>query len=171
LTAFSERGAFALLPSPIHVIHRAGAIEDRRDGSAADDSSRSGTSRRVTAASGHVTAATKRVVWQRDGGRCAFIGPHGRCTATAFLEYHHVVPFAAGGETSAKNLELRCRAHNQYEADRYFGPQHVPLVREARAVYGVIANSFQERVGPRGRRVERSSEVNTSATDLASTCG
>src|SRR6185312_11150415 len=73
-----------------------------------------GTSCGATAASRHVPAATQRVVWQRDGGRCAFVGPQGRCTATAFLEYHHVVPFAAGGETSAKNLELRCRKHNQY---------------------------------------------------------
>jgi 5-methylcytosine-specific restriction endonuclease McrA len=102
-----------------------------------------GTSPRATAASRHVPAATKRIVSQRDGGRCAFIGPQGRCTATAFLEYHHVVPFAAGGETSATNLELRCRAHNQYEADRYCGPSHVPLVREARAVYGAIASSFR----------------------------
>ena len=98
----------------------------------------------MKAASRHVPAATKRIVWQRDGGRCAFTGPHGRCTATAFLEYHHMTPFAAGGETSAKNLELRCRAHNQYEADRYFGPLQVPLVRETPAVYGVIVNSFQD---------------------------
>ena len=106
-------------------------------------SARPGASRRVNTASRHVPAATKRVVSQRDGGRCAFIGPQGRCTATAFLEYHHVVPFAAGGETSVKNLELRCRAHNQYEADRYFGPLQAPLVREARAAFGVIANSFR----------------------------
>lgn len=56
----------------------------------------------------------------------------------AFLEYHHVVPFAAGGETSAKNLELRCRGHNQYEAEKYFGSLEVPLVREERAGYGVM---------------------------------
>jgi 5-methylcytosine-specific restriction endonuclease McrA len=122
-----------------------------------------GTSRRSKAVSRHVPAATQRVVWQRDGGRCAFIGPHGRCPATAFLEYHHVVPFAAGGETSVKNLELRCRGHNQYEADRYFGPSHVPLVREERQVYGVIENSFQERGGFEGTR--------TSATGLAATSG
>ena len=109
-----------------------------------------GTSHRAKAASRHVPAATQRVVWQRDGGRCAFTGPQGRCTATAFLEYHHVVPFAAGGETSAKNLELRCRAHNQYEADRYFGLLQAPLVREARTVYSAIATSFPERVRPGG---------------------
>jgi hypothetical protein len=100
-----------------------------------------GTSHSVNKRSRHVPAAVKRVVSQRDGGRCAFVGPAGRCKATAFLEYHHVVPFAAGGETSAKNLELRCRAHNQYEADRDVSPLHIPLVREARAVYGVIASS------------------------------
>jgi hypothetical protein len=104
---------------------------------------RPGASPRVKAASRHVPAATQRVVLQRDGGRCAFTGAQGRCPATTFLEYHHVVPFAAGGETSAKNLELRCRAHNQYEADLYFGPLQTPSVREAPAVFGLIPSSFR----------------------------
>lgn len=30
-------------------------------------------------------------------------------------------PFAEGGETTVENLELRCRAHNAYEAAQYFG--------------------------------------------------
>jgi len=33
-----------------------------------------------------------------------------------------VVPFAEGGEATVANLQLRCRAHNQYEADVYFTP-------------------------------------------------
>jgi 5-methylcytosine-specific restriction endonuclease McrA len=117
---------------------------------------RPGASSQVKAGSRHVPAATQRVVWQRDAGRCAFIGPQGRCPATAFLEYHHVVPFAAGGDTSATNLELRCRKHNQYEADRYFGPLQVPLVREARAVYGVIAKPFRNELALEGGRVKGS---------------
>jgi hypothetical protein len=32
------------------------------------------------------------------------------------------VPFADGGETTIANLQLRCRAHNAYEADVHFGP-------------------------------------------------
>jgi hypothetical protein len=36
-----------------------------------------------------IPAAVRRAVWARDGGRCAFVGTHGRCTATAFLEYNH----------------------------------------------------------------------------------
>jgi hypothetical protein len=67
----------------------------------------------------HVPAAVKRDVWSRDQGRCAFIGRNGRCGETGLLEHHHVVPFAAGGATDAANLELRCRAHNAYEAAIY----------------------------------------------------
>ena len=73
-------------------------------------------SRTTTTRSRYVPAAVKRAVSERDGGRCAFVGSAGRCDTTAFLEFHHVVPFAAGGTTDARNLELRCRAHNQHEA-------------------------------------------------------
>ncbi len=98
--------------------------------------SRPRSSRATDTASRHIPAAVKRALWQRDGGRCAFNGSQGRCTETGFLEYHHVVPFADGGETSIGNLELRCRAHNQYEADLWFGSAAVPMVREMRAVFG-----------------------------------
>lgn len=69
----------------------------------------------------HVPAAVKRAVWTRDEGRCGFVGSHGRCDESAFLEFHHVIPFAAGGPTTAANLQLRCRAHNVYEANLAFG--------------------------------------------------
>jgi hypothetical protein len=83
----------------------------------------------------HIPAAVKRTVWRRDEGRCAFAGTRGRCTETGFLEYHHVVPFADGGPTTSDNLELRCRAHNRYEADRWFGAGEPPIAREARAAF------------------------------------
>jgi hypothetical protein len=73
----------------------------------------------------HVPAAVKREVWARDEGRCAFVGTNGRCTETGFLELHHLVPYAAGGKTDAGNLQLRCRAHNRHEAERYFGKDAV----------------------------------------------
>ena len=69
----------------------------------------------------HIPAAVKREVWRRDEGRCAFIGGTRRCTETAFLEFHHVVPYADGGAATVRNIELRCRAHNQYEAVLFFG--------------------------------------------------
>ena len=78
----------------------------------------------------HIPAAVKRDVWTRDGGRCAFVGNNGRCTETGFLEFHHIRPYADGGETSVKNLELRCRSHNAYDAEKYFSAAGPPFVRE-----------------------------------------
>ena len=75
----------------------------------------------------HIPAAVKREVWRRDGGRCAFVGAAGRCTERGRLEYHHRIPFADGGPATVENLELRCRAHNAYEAEQWFG---AGLVRE-----------------------------------------
>ena len=54
-------------------------------------------------------------------GRCAFIGSTGRCRETGFLEFHHVEPYAAGGAATVGNIQLRCRAHNLYEASLFSG--------------------------------------------------
>lgn len=64
----------------------------------------------------HVPSEVKRAVFVRDLGRCAFVAPSGRrCDTRAFLEFHHVRPFAEGGEATARNIQLRCRRHNGYE--------------------------------------------------------
>jgi len=64
----------------------------------------------------HVPAAVKRTVWVRDRGRCAFISDNGhRCEERAFLEFHHVHPYAEGGPPTVENIALRCRMHNRYE--------------------------------------------------------
>jgi len=83
----------------------------------------------------HVPAHLRREVSGRDGDRCAFVGPEGRCTETAGLQYHHRIPFADGGPTTVDNLELRCPAHNSYEAERWFGPL---LVRETGGTWGEL---------------------------------
>jgi hypothetical protein len=89
-----------------------------------------GSSRRAGPGSGrvrapgarHVPAPVKRTVWVRDLGRCAFVGTDGRrCGERAFVEFHHVRPYAVGGEASVANIQLRCRRHNRYEARVYFG--------------------------------------------------
>jgi len=70
----------------------------------------------------HIPAAIKRAVWLRDRGRCAFVSRSGRrCSARAYLEFHHVEPYAIGGETTANNISLRCQGHNAYEAELLFG--------------------------------------------------
>ena len=85
-----------------------------------------------TASGRHIPAAVRRAVWQRDEGRCAFLGRTGRCRETAFLEFHHLLPHAAGGAATADNIQLRCRAHNQYEARLFFGDT---FVRERQEVW------------------------------------
>ncbi|HKZ32171.1 MAG TPA: HNH endonuclease signature motif containing protein [Vicinamibacteria bacterium] len=89
--------------------------------------------RTPAAGSRHIPARLKRAVWLRDGGRCAFVARSGRrCQEHAFLEFHHIDPYAIGGETTLVNLSLRCRAHNVHEAERLFG-SFVPAVsREGR---------------------------------------
>jgi hypothetical protein len=70
----------------------------------------------------HIPAEVKRAVWLRDLGRCAFVGTNGRrCAERGFMEFHHVRPYAAGGEATVGNIQLRCRSHNDYEARVYFG--------------------------------------------------
>jgi hypothetical protein len=86
----------------------------------------------ATPGSRHVPAAVRREVWKRDGGQCAFLGSAGKCTERGNLEFHHVIPFADGGPTTSENLQLRCRAHNAYEAEAHFGPL---LLREQRERY------------------------------------
>ena len=92
------------------------------------ETSRPRTSKPAADRSRHIPAAVRREVWQRDGGRCAFVGAAGRCQETAFLEFHHLEPYAAGGAATAANLQIRCRAHNLYEAQLFFGDG---MVREA----------------------------------------
>ena len=61
-------------------------------------------------------------MWERDQGRCTFIGTTGhRCEARRFLEFDHIDPVARGGKATVEGMRLRCRAHNQYEAERTFG--------------------------------------------------
>ncbi|MBA3885667.1 MAG: HNH endonuclease [Acidobacteria bacterium] len=91
--------------------------------------------RAARATSRHVPAAVRRAVWTRDGGQCAFVGGQSRCSARGFLEFHHRQPYAAGGATTADNLELRCRQHNQFEATLYFGENGADTVRELASSY------------------------------------
>jgi hypothetical protein len=80
------------------------------------------TSRGTAPGSRHVAAKVRRAVWLRDGGRCAFIGQgRRRCNERAFIEFHHLDRHGVGGEGAVDNIELRCRAHNAYEVEIYYG--------------------------------------------------
>ena len=83
-------------------------------------------------ASRGIPNAVERGSWRRDGGRCAFVSKDGvRCKERSFLEFHHVKAHALGGRASLENISLRCRRHNQYEAELIFGPRtRRPIARQ-----------------------------------------
>ena len=91
----------------------------------------------------HTTAGCEAPVWRRDLGRCAFVGTDGhRCAERAFLEFHHVQPYAVGGEATVANVQLRCRRHNAHEARACIG------LRRAYAAMGSCQEQLVlERVG------------------------
>jgi hypothetical protein len=81
----------------------------------------------------HIPTAVRRAVWWRDRGQCAFVSTDGhRCAERAFLELHHLVPFALGGPSTSENIALRCRRHNQYEAEMVFGRRASDVARRRR---------------------------------------
>ncbi len=78
-----------------------------------------------------ISAVIRRVVFQRDGGRCSYVSPQGRrCDSRDFLEFHHVTPWARTQTHSVEGIALRCRAHNQYHARRDFGEKHMERFRK-----------------------------------------
>lgn len=82
------------------------------------------TTRRTTRS---IPSAIRGAVWRRDTGRCRFVSDDARaCSATGFLQFHHVEPFARGGGATEANLHLRCRAHNAHEAELVGLGRHGP---------------------------------------------
>ncbi|MGH7725111.1 MAG: hypothetical protein ACREOU_06740 [Candidatus Eiseniibacteriota bacterium] len=78
----------------------------------------------------YIAAPVRRSVWERDQGQCTFLSESGhRCEARRFLEFDHVDPVARGGRATVEGLRLRCRTHNQLEAERVFGHE---FMREKR---------------------------------------
>jgi hypothetical protein len=72
----------------------------------------------------HVPAPVRRAVWERDQGQCTFVGTSGhRCGERKLLEFDHADPVARGGQATVERMRLRCRAHNQLEAERMFGAE------------------------------------------------
>jgi hypothetical protein len=78
----------------------------------------------------HTPAAVKRQVFTRDNGQRAFRDARGRrCGSRSFIEFHHRQNFARGGAHDVSNLELRCRAHNAYQAELDYGRNFIERAR------------------------------------------
>jgi 5-methylcytosine-specific restriction endonuclease McrA len=128
----------------------------------------------------HIPAQVRRAVWERDQGRCTFVSASGtRCKARRFIEFDHVDPVARGGETTVERMRLRCRAHNQHEAERTFGAGFMARKRqeaqlaaaEARAkVTGKSAGEVRERTAIKAEadaRAAAEAEARTAAKEQA----
>jgi len=77
-----------------------------------------------------IPAQVRREVFRRDEGRCAFVDAEGRrCESAWQLEFHHCVPYGRDGPHSTDNVELRCRAHNQFEAEVEYGREFMEVRR------------------------------------------
>ena len=80
-------------------------------------------------ASRHIPAEVRHAVWERDEGCCAFHDQQGRrCGSKRLLEFHHLTPWAKGGEHTVAGIQLRCRAHNLIAAFEDFGQEQVERI-------------------------------------------
>ena len=117
------------------------------------------------------SAQVQRAVWLRDLGRCAFVGTTGhRCNERRFIEFHHIDPYALGGEATIDQIELRCRRHNDYEGRLYFGKRRHGaaggVVREEPARYRSCHSTPGELVLEQVRGVVTERECGPSVSEV-----
>jgi 5-methylcytosine-specific restriction endonuclease McrA len=115
--------------------------------------------RRARAASARraIPARVRHAVWKRDQGRCTYVGVNGRrCRTRRLLEFDHARPVALGGGSTVDELRLRCRAHNQFEAERTFGRA---FMRMKRAL--ARGNASSGAVRPADRNPQGKTQVET----------
>jgi hypothetical protein len=78
-----------------------------------------------------IPRAVRRQVVERDGWQCGYVSPAGRrCESRWMLEFDHIHEFARGGESTADNVRLLCRAHNQYAAECTYGTGFMEAKRQ-----------------------------------------
>ena len=113
-----------------------------------------GPARAHRSATRYIPAQVRRAVWERDGGRCTFVGASGhRCQSRHLLEFDHAEPFALGGAATVDALRLRCRAHNQFAAERAFGTEFMRMKR------------YEARVARRNEAAQRAAMAEKAAAD------
>jgi len=90
----------------------------------------------------YIAPDVQRAVWERDQGQCTFVSETGhRCEARRFVEFDHALEVARGGEATVAGIQLRCRAHNQYQAERTFGAEFMRHKRIAAAKARAVAKA------------------------------
>lgn len=109
-------------------------LKRRRLGSVSRLAQSPGPARLTTTSGRYIPAEIRRSVWERDEGRCTFTSADGhRCGERHFLQFDHAEPVARGGSVTVDTIRLRCRSHNQYEAERAFGADFMARKRQEAA--------------------------------------
>ena len=72
-----------------------------------------------------IPAAVRRLVWERDRGRCYYRDPltGRRCNSSHLLQIDHLLPVAQGGNADPSNLRLACFAHHRLRHQGEPAPQ------------------------------------------------
>ena len=88
-----------------------------------------------------IPAAVRRLVWQRDQGRCCYRDPISgrRCTSAHLLQLDHLLPVAQGGGADPENLRVLCSAHHR---QRHRG---VPVTQPEGQVPGAATTPRRDR--------------------------
>ncbi len=71
----------------------------------------------------YIPAVSRNFIRVRSGDRCEFTDPltNRRCESKSGLQFDHIIPYAAGGQSTPDNLRHYCRTHNIQTAIQYFG--------------------------------------------------
>ena len=54
-----------------------------------------------------ISESVKRIVWERDGGKCVI------CNDNLNLEFDHDIPYSKGGSNEIENIRILCRGCNR----------------------------------------------------------
>ena len=67
-----------------------------------------------------IPTEVKRIVWERDEGKCTYKMPDGKiCGEQQNLHFDHIIPYSKGGSsTDPKNIQLLCGKHNLGKSDK-----------------------------------------------------
>jgi hypothetical protein len=149
LVAKLEREKFAVTDRP-RLSSPAAAIAAPPGGEEAE-----GVRRTIRHVAETFPAEVKRTVYLLDERRCTYVGLEGRRCNSRAVEIDHVVPAAAGGESSAENGRLLCGPHNRVEARRVLGDNLVEAGR-----------SFDHAMRERGRRERLLADVESGLRNL-----
>ena len=120
---------------------------------------------------GDVSATTRAEVFVRDEERCTFVSADGeRCPATDQLEIDHIVPRARGGTGELSNLRVRCRPHNQLQAEKDFGRAHIERrINERKAARRTSTVETYARASDAGERSENGANDNGGSAEPSRT--